>query len=784
MFAAVALPSAAIGALGNGFVNEVQAFFGGNGEGSAAPTRLITPTVRLDPSQAIDFPRQADALRRALDSDPATGATAELVARLGIVGDRSDVPRLLDLGEHPNQAVSMAALQSLGRLGGPRAIRRLTTVAKSEDATHNAAAVAALGLSSDPRAVEVLEDLSRHADAWRRQQALDALAVRGGARARAAIHRAFLKANSGDAWASANAVATLGGPADKRLLIAAATSPHDPRADAALWALATLSGPDTDELLIRMAETATGPRRSTAISVLASVTDPRAVEVLLDLWDRSPVNRYDVINALGASEAPGALDGLLTLLGEGRTDQAVWLASALAARPEETAREVLRVLASEEGPLADAALSSLTTLGDPSAVTRLLARFDEDGRLPPADTLTFLATRGGDEGWQLIEEVLAEGSQSDRANVVWALQARGDEDAATRLLDLVDTSDSWTASSAIGALEGMGEFARDGLRTILLQRLEDGTDFAAVSSTLGRLGGDEVREALVKRLDDGTDGERWSAISALGQMDDPSARAALEAMIDDADPTIRNTALSTLLWSGSQQIPPEMLDKALLDEDVTVRTTAIAALANQPGPEGIDRLLEFVDDDDPSIRVTAISTLGSSGDPRAEDVLISVLDDPDLSQSAMWGLQSLGTDEGRAAIRNLAAHSDDPERRVAALGMLGQDPSSEAGDVLAASLHADDAGEASAALFALQARGNSSAAEAIATLLDEIDPDDDPHGMLWQVASALQGIGGRVAREHADQLEDILGSADQGLMDMGDWGCGGLLGYEGGPLLW
>lgn len=775
LFAAVAIPSAAVGAMGSDLATEVRALFAHDAQASATPARLIQPTARIDVATPIDFPRQADAIRRALDAEPPLGATAELVARLGIVGDRSDVPRLLVLSEHPNGRVNLAAFQSLGRIGGDKAIRRLATVARSEDSAVNSSAVTALGLASDDRAVEVLEDLSGHQDTWRRQQALDALALRGGRRARMAIHRAFGKATSSDAWASANAVATLGGPADKRLLILAASSPHDPRADAAMWALATLPGPETDEFILQMAETATGSRRSTAISTLASVTDPRAVAVLLDLWDRAPMNRYDIISALGTSKADGALDGLLTVLAEARPDQASWFVEALANRPEPTAREVLRVLAAETGPLADAALARLTNLGDDAAIEQLVARFDASGKLPPAETLTFLAVHGGDDGWTLIEEVLAEGTQNDRSNVVWALQARGDADAAARLLDLVENSDAWTASSAIGALEGMGDGARDGLRGLLMKRLDEGTDFATVSSTLARLGGDEVREALTARLADGTDSERWSAISALGQMDDPAARSSLEALIGDEDPTVRSTALSTLLWSGNMDISPEMLDRALSDEDVGVRTTAIAALANQPTEENLDRLLAFVDDDDPSVRSTAISTLGSSGDPRAEEALIGALQDPDLAQTAMWGLQSMGTEDGRAAIREVAVSGETLDHRMSALSMLAQDSSPEALEVLSSSLHSEDPTEASSALYALQTRGNSQAASAIASLLDEIDPDDDPMGLRWQAASALQGIGGRIARERAEDLEEILGANDQGLIDMNDWGCGGRL---------
>lgn len=768
-FLAVALPSIAIGAVGGDVVSGVRALWSDDGD---TAMRLVVPTAQPDTAAPIDLPREADAIRRALDAEPAPGAMAELIQRLGIVGDDQDVERLLPLTEHPHMAIQVASMQAIGRIGSPRAIDRLATMARSDDSTINAGATQALGLASSREAGAVLEELAEHPDAWRRQQALEALALRGGSRARRAIHRAFLASGSGDAWSTAGAVATLGGPSDRRLLIHAASAPHDPRGEAALWALATLPGPETDDLMLELARNAVGSRRGTALRALSSSHDPEAIVVLMEAWDRWPTTRYDVISALGASKAPGALDALLGILDEGRPDQASWLAEALGLRPEPTAREVLRLLATEDGPLATAALSTLGNRGDEGLMELLITRFDENGQLPPAETLTYLATRGGDAGWELIEEVIAEGTSNDRNSVVWALQARGDEDAASRLLDLAKTGDAWTASSAMSALENMGEGARDGLRSMLLEELADaGTnDFDAMASTLARLGGDEVREALTVRLNEGTDSERWSAISAMGQMEDPAARAALEGLLDDEDPTVRSSALSTLMWSGDQQVSTEAIDKALADDDETVRSNAVTALSSQGSPEAIERLLALAEDEDTATRTSALSALASSGDPAAEALLLGALTDPDSSSTAMWGLQSMGSSAGAEAIRGLASDGD-RDQRIAALGMLSSDNSPEAAELLASSVRSDDVDEATTALYSLQSRGNSASAEVIAELLDSIDEDDEERSSLrWQAASALQGIGGRVARDRSDELTEILG-ADQGLMDMGDHGC-------------
>jgi HEAT repeat protein len=280
---------------------------------------------------------------------------------------------------------------------------------------------------------------------------------------------------------------------------------------------------------------------------------------------------------------------------------------------------------------------------------------------------------------------------------------------------------------------------------------------------------------MIGRLESGTDNERWSALSALGQMDDPAARAALEAQLDADDPTLRATALSTLLWSGTQEVSPEVLDAALKDDDLGVRTTAISALGTRGSAESVDRLMGLMDDEDPTIRSTALSALAQTGSDEAEGVLIASLDDPELSSSAMWGLQSMGSREGAEAIRSVATEGE-LDQRLAAIGMLGGDPSQEAGEILADRIHSEDFGEASSALYALQSRGNSSAARAIGELLDDLDGDDET-GLRVQAASILQSMGGPVARERAEELAEIMG------MGMDGGGLGGLGGFYDEPYI-
>ncbi len=716
------------------------------------PTHAALPAARTR-----QFPREAAALRRALDASAAPSTLVELVERLGILGDPSDFDRLAELAEHPNPGVSSAAMRALARVGGDRSIDRLTVFARGNDDVVSVAALQALGLAESPQAVDVLLEVAGKASDWRQNVALQALATRGGSRARAALHRGLKKAPANDAYSWAQAVASLGEP-DDRLLLMTLAGGSGPRADAALNALAGLGSADSDSLLIALAQTATGNRRLTALTALGSVRDPRAVDVLVGALTGNSGVRGAAVGALGVSRAHGALDGLLLSLDGARANEAWQITAALASRPEAQARAVLKLLATEAGPLADAALAALAQEGDAVVGELLIAAFDERGELPPESTYHFLAVHGGEAGWSLLEEILADGSTNDRNSVIYALQARGDEHAVTRLLDIAASEDTWVASTAIGALEGLGDDARDSLRGILLQRVQDGDDasFGDTAASLARLGGDEVRDMLVGRLQDGTQNERSAALMALGQMDDAGAHDALQQTLGSDDPELRRQAFDALVWSG-QPLDRDTVTDLLADPDPTMRSQAITALANLGDPASVEQLMALSADDDVSVRMTAVSALGNLGGPEAETGLLAAMEDPELFDTALWSLSSLGTSDARQAIRD-AVGSDDPVQRASAIGALGNDRSGASRDLLVGALRDTDQGVVGAALSQLQMQGSSTAAAAVAELLVGLDDGDDPFGVRWQAANTLQSLGGGVAREHRELIDSILGS--------------------------
>ncbi len=724
-------------------------------------------------AEALSFPRTAAGLRTELDAVGSPAAVAELVARLGILGDASDVPRLEVLADSRVHAVRAAALDALGRLGEDQALDVLLSYVASSDWEQSRPAIEALGRSDADRALRELRRLADDPDPTRRQTAWGALARRGGAEARAVLHRVAHQCTPHEAWAAMFAVAALGEPVDQRFLLAVAKGSNPQKASSALSALASFPAAAVTDALLELARTAPAHRRPDVLGALGGLDDPRAVVILEEAARGRRNERNVAIHALGRSRAPGAMEALVGVTDEAGPNEVASAASALAGRTEPEAREIVREMAAEPAPLGPAALAALAAVNDAEATTLLVTAFDERGVLPPANALNHLAIHGGDDGWSLLEEVLATGDMGTRNSVVWALQQRGDEHAVDRLLDLARHGDRNVASAALGSLEQMDEHARDGLRSLLIERVTDGTDvdYGQSLTTLARLGGEEVMDLLTARLEDGTVSEKQQALGALAQMAEPEANAAIARIYRESDdPNIRVQALNQLLWSDD--VSADILDSAMADENPSVVATVATALAQQGGPDAAERLLKMAEAEDAQVRTAAISSLAQLGGEDAESALLAGLGDPEVAPSILWSVSTSTSPVVREALRDMAREGE-PALRANALSALGMDPDPGTTDLLVDAMRDDDSTVATSALYALQSRGSSSAAEAIAAVLDDLDGDEDPYGLRYQAANALQSIGGPAARERAELLESILApDIDEQMLHLDELGYG------------
>jgi HEAT repeat protein len=438
-------------------------------------------------------------------------------------------------------------------------------------------------------------------------------------------------------------------------------------------------------------------------------------------------------------------------------------------------------MAGDDTPLGEAAMSSLATANDAKATELMITAFDERGVLPPANALNHLATHGGDDGWSLLEEILATGDMGSRKTVVWALQQRGDRDAADRLLDLARNGDRNVSAAALGSLEQMGDHARDGLRKLLMERVTEGTDadFGQSVQVLARLGGDEVLELLTTRLEEGTVQEKQTALGALGQMGDPSAIAAVARVFHESDDaSVRVQALNQLLWSD--EADSDLLDAAMADDDPSIVAAVASSLAQRGGEEATTRLFQLAESEESSVRIAAITSLVQVGGEGAEEVLLAGLRDPEVAPSIMWSVNSSSSPVVRDALRELAREGE-PVLRANAISALSMDTDPGTTDLIVAALRDEDQTVAQSALYALQSRGSTSAAEAIAEMMDELADDEGGYGLRHQAASVLQAIGGPIARDRAELIDHILNPAAPDIVEaLSGFDLSGLLfdGYD------
>jgi HEAT repeat protein len=114
------------------------------------------------------------------------------------------------------------------------------------------------------------------------------------------------------------------------------------------------------------------------------------------------------------------------------------------------------------------------------------------------------------------------------------------------------------------------------------------------------------------------------------------------------DPEIRLRALSHLHDTG-QADESTLLSAfrvALADEDSSVKSYAIEALAIQPGPDATGYLGRALRDPDPSIRILAIENIAQQGhDPALLQEALSDKDERVRSLAAFW--LKKGSSEGR-----------------------------------------------------------------------------------------------------------------------------------------
>lgn len=105
-----------------------------------------------------------------------TTALVLMIDCLGRFGDLNSVQELLQVSEHPNRAVRIAAMQALAQLNDPRSIPAVLISLADESWEVRAQACRAAGVIGGPKAIPILQHLLEDSNWWVRYHAAETLA--------------------------------------------------------------------------------------------------------------------------------------------------------------------------------------------------------------------------------------------------------------------------------------------------------------------------------------------------------------------------------------------------------------------------------------------------------------------------------------------------------------------------------------------------------------------------------------------------------------------------------
>lgn len=505
--------------------------------------------------------------------------------------------------------------------------------------------------------------------------------------------------------------------------------------------LLAISDIDVVGPLVSCLDAADANLRIQSALILGERRDPRAIQPLVARLSDPDVNvQFHAIEALGRLGATDACDALV------------------------------RIAEGGDFFLAFPALQALRSIGNPSIAPRLVPLLTDD----------------------LL-----------RAPVIDVLGEHGDEDVATPLLDLLNTSDAPAdviADALAGLYEryehgyGAGEhiagLVRRGVTARGTQRILDAVHQVAadrlpslakvlswlegepVQRALTRLLGHEsvraqIVEALVRhgagvvallidqlRVEDLE--TRQAAAVALGRIGDRRATAELVQSLND--PELAVPAAGALARIGDRDAF-EGLFALLGSHDASVRQAAIAALNSIGHPDMAERVAPLLSDPDPLVRESALRIAGYFGYADCvEQVLQCSRDQSETVRRA--AIESLAFFDDPRVVPTLAAALDPQQPaavRAAAAAALMRSDQTVAVETLAQALRDPDPWVRYVALRSLGSMGDRGVAPAV---LETLRTDPAPHVRL----AAIDVLGRLGPAEAWEVLEPLARSSDS---DMG-----------------
>jgi HEAT repeat protein len=154
--------------------------------------------------------------------------------------------------------------------------------------------------------------------------------------------------------------------------------------------------------------------------------------------------------------------------------------------------------------------------------------------------------------------------------------------------------------------------------------------------------GETAVDSLLALLESPSSDHRWWATRALAVIDHSKVQDGLQRALEDDDPSVRQCAALSLRMHPTPSAIPALVN-ALHDTDRLVARFAADALV-AIGTLALPALSQSMQASDPGVRMEAVRALAAIEDPNALHALFTALDDPSplVCYWAEQGLERLG----------------------------------------------------------------------------------------------------------------------------------------------
>ena len=439
---------------------------------------------------------------------------------------------------------------------------------------------------------------------------------------------------------------------------------------------------------------------------------------------------------LDAYDRRGLIDKYAKRLGKARR----WKERALAAeilgrvgnaKAVPALLDAVRITHTEDAHVRDIALRALGRIADPRAIAPLIEALE--GSEPwLAPHIAGILLHHGNQAVEPLLAVLARHAPSHAR--AWAANVLGELHAAPALPALLrgleDPDDEARARSAT-ALGNLGD--RSAVAALLDHLLADPAQLvrASMASALGQLGDPDVTGRLVHALGDPAWWVRLRSVEALEHLG-PQAEQALLTALDSGDGEIRRRAAVALERLGTAAV---LAARVRNEENAG---TAAAVLAKFSSAGARDMMAELLAAPEESVRRVMLGSLRRAGrrDLAAEIARAAVADpDPSLRSAALETLSTFHAPEAIPAALEVERGDPEPAVRAAAIGTLARLGHQDA--VHRAMAHAGDAHAAvrAAAIDACARLSLQGVGDQLLGLLN-----DDPSPLVRERAALAVGL--------------------------------------------